>query len=103
MKQITLKEAFEKAVIGPIKPERQQNNLTGLFGGLGGSHHIAEMSANKETAALIAHCFNTYQELVEALKFMSNHWPPQPPNSPAFGAYSQAMEAIKKANRVTIP
>jgi hypothetical protein len=36
-------------------------------------------------------------ELLAALKLMTEHWPAQKPDSPAFDAYIQATAAINKA------
>jgi hypothetical protein len=36
-------------------------------------------------------------DLLEALREMAEHWPPQKPESPAFMAYINAMSAIAKA------
>lgn len=70
MKQITLKEAFEKATKGPLEINISEPCSIRRDSGFKVADTWLEsdstLEESKTNAALLAHCFNTYQELVEA-------------------------------------
>jgi hypothetical protein len=71
--------------------------------GIEGSVHIALSGENvvlyveEELAAELVRRYNNFPTLVEALKHMSEHWPAQKPDSPAFLAYAKARQALEAA------
>lgn len=113
---ITLKEAYAKATKGPLEVGRglriQQGGRHGNGRILADTTHDPREGEAGETrkydAALLAHCFNHFQEVVEALELAANQAAVLAAHIPYESTEYRKDEAgfralISKASKVKIP
>lgn len=108
MKTITLSEAFAKATKGPLI-EHANPTVTSDGDGepipmieIAGDNHATTVGYIVEpaNAALLAHCFNCFEELYDSLFNLVDDW--ERVHGP-IPADHEAKAILAKANQVTLP